>query len=271
MHKFIPTPSVSALSFGPFAIHFYALCIIVGTIFAIVLGDRRFRARGGGINIVSDVAIITVPAGIIGGRLYHLITSPDAYFGEGGRPMDAFKIWEGGLGIWGAIACGTLAAWWQLNRLQKRGRAGVLNFAIFADALAPGILLAQALGRVGNWFNAELFGRPTKLPWGLEIPVDSRPVGYQSFATFHPTFLYEALWCLFVAVLLVKYESRFKEGQGFLFYVAAYCLGRFFIEMVRIDDAHHIFGIRINVFVSAIVGSVAAYLFWKKRGVDSQL
>lgn len=265
MREFIPTPSSSSFSIGPFTVHFYALCIISGIVVAIFLGDRRYRRAGGGVNVVADVAIASVPAGIIGGRLYHVITSPDAYFGPHGRPLDAFKIWQGGLGIWGAVALGTLAAWWQFERLRRNGRSGLLSFALFADALAPGILIAQAIGRFGNWFNAELFGRPTRLPWGLEIPATSRPIGYESFQTFHPTFLYEAIWCLTIALLIFSLEKKLQPGQVFFFYVWAYCAGRFFIELVRIDEAHKIFGVRINAVVSAIVGVAFGIAFWRAK------
>jgi prolipoprotein diacylglyceryl transferase len=259
----IPTPARSEFSIGPFTIHFYALCIIAGIAIAIWLGDRRFRRLGGGPNVVIDVAVVAVPAGIIGGRIYHLITSPDAYFGSGGRPLDAFKIWQGGLGIWGAIALGTLGAWWQYRRLARRGRTELLSFAHFADALAPGVLFAQALGRIGNWFNAELFGKPTSLPWALQIPMADRPVGFESYATFHPTFLYESLWCIGVAILLIALEHRFVAGQGFLFYITAYCVGRFFIESLRIDAAHKLAGLRVNEWVSVIVAT-ASFAFFRR-------
>jgi prolipoprotein diacylglyceryl transferase len=263
MHRSIPTPSVSSVSLGPLTIHFYALCIIAGIAIAIYLGDKRYKRAGGGENVVADVAIAAVPAGIIGGRIYHLITSPDAYFGSHGRPMDAFKIWNGGMGIWGAVALGTLVAWWHHGRLKRRGRAGLLSFAKFADAMAPGLLFAQALGRLGNWFNGELFGRPTALPWGLKIPLALRPPGYEKFQTFQPTFLYEALWCLLVAFALIALEHRFKPGQAFLFYIGAYCVGRLFTESLRIDTAHIIAGLRVNVWMSIFVGLSATLLFWR--------
>lgn len=263
MHSSIPTPSISSFSVGPLTIHFYALFIIIGIAIAIYLGDKRFRRAGGGENVVADVALAAVPAGIIGGRIYHLITSPDAYFGSHGQPMDAFKIWNGGMGIWGAVALGTLAAKWQFDRLRRRGRVGRPSFASFTDALAPGLLLAQAIGRLGNWFNGELFGRPTKLPWGLQIPLNLRPPGYESYQTFQPTFLYEALWCIFVAILLIALEHKFKPGQGFLFYIAAYCVGRLFIESLRIDAAHTLAGLRVNVWMSIFVALVASFLFWR--------
>lgn len=270
MRRWIPTPSISSFSVGPLTVHFYALCIITGIAIAIYLGDKRYRRSGGGANVVADVAIAAVPAGIIGGRLYHLITSPDAYFGADGRPMDAFKIWNGGMGIWGAVALGTLVAWWQHERLRRRGREGLLSFAEFADALAPGLLLAQAVGRLGNWFNGELFGRPTSLPWGLQIPVGLRPEGYEAYSTFQPTFLYEALWCVFVALLLMSLEHKFKPGQGFLFYVAAYSVGRLFIESLRVDTAHTIAGLRVNIWMSILLVIAASIQFLRagrRRGM----
>ena len=270
MFRSIPTPSISEIAVGPLTIHFYALFIVTGIGLAIYLGDRRYQRAGGGKNIVSDVAIAAVPAGIIAGRLYHLITSPDAYFGSNGHPLDAFKIWQGGLGIWGAIALGTFVAWRQHERLRRQGRSGMLSFAQFADALAPGVLLAQAIGRFGNWFNGELFGKPTTLPWGLEIPLVSRPVGYESFQTFQPTFLYESLWCILVAFLIITLERKFKPGQGFLFYVSGYSVGRFFVESMRIDNAHTIAGLRVNVWVSVIVALGAAYLFWRRGRSDQK-
>ncbi|TRZ84344.1 MAG: prolipoprotein diacylglyceryl transferase [Streptomycetaceae bacterium] len=263
MHFFIPTPSKSLVGLGPFTIHFYALCIIAGIVIAIWLGDKRFRRFGGAHNVVADVAIFAVPAGIIGGRLYHLLTSPDAYFGSHGHPLDAFKIWNGGLGIWGAIALGTYVAFWKFNQLNTSRKTGVHSFAVFADALAPGVLFAQAIGRFGNWFNGELFGKPTTLPWGLEIPTSLRPTGYEQFSTFHPTFLYESLWCILIAVLLMKLERSFKPGQSFIFYIGGYCLGRFFFEILRIDSAHSFAGLRVNAWMSLLIAGSAVTLFIK--------
>ena len=269
MLRFIPTPTSSQIGIGPFTIHFYALCIISGIVIAIWLGDRRFRAFGGAEHIVADVAIAAVPAGIIGGRLYHLATSPDDYFGSHGHPLDAFKIWNGGLGIWGAIALGTYVAWWRFKQLQLSGREGMLSFAVFADALAPGVLFAQAIGRFGNWFNGELFGRPTTMPWGLEIPASLRPVGYEQYATFHPTFLYESLWCIMVAIVLIKATTSFRPGQSFTFYIGAYCVGRFFFELLRIDSAHVVFGLRVNAWMSVFV-AISAVMLFIRQGRDVQ-
>lgn len=255
-----PTPSNSALEIGPLTIHYYALCIITGVAVAIWLGDKRFRAATPlGAHVVSEVAITAVPAGVIGGRLYHVISSPSAYFGSNGNPLAAFKIWEGGLGIWGAISLGLLGAFLRYRSLQKR--IELPSFAVFADALAPGILLAQAIGRFGNWFNGELFGRPLDTWWALDVPFKYRPYGYSQFESFHPTFLYEALWCTLVAVVLISFGNRWKPGQVFAGYVFAYCLGRFFIELIRIDSANTIAGLRVNVWVSVIVALSALGFF----------
>ena len=255
-----PTPTQSALEIGPLTIHFYALCIITGIAVAIWLGDKRFRAKAvNGKSVVSEVAITAVPVGIIGGRIYHVISSPSAYFGSEGNPLDAFKIWEGGLGIWGAISLGLFGAYLRYRSLQKR--IELPSFAVFADALAPGVLFAQAIGRFGNWFNGELFGRPLDTWWALDVPFKYRPFGYTEFESFHPTFLYEAIWCVLVAVVLLKFGNTLKAGQVFAAYVFAYCFGRFFIELIRIDSANTIAGLRVNVWVSLIVGIGSALFF----------
>ena len=255
-----PTPTQSALEIGPLTIHFYALCIITGIAIAIWLGDKRFRAQAiNGRSVVSEVAITAVPVGIIGGRIYHVISSPSAYFGANGNPVDALKIWQGGLGIWGAISLGILGAYVRYRTLQKR--IDLPSFAVFVDALAPGILFAQAIGRFGNWFNGELFGRPLDTWWALDVPTRYRPFGYSQFESFHPTFLYEAIWCTFVATLLIVFGKRLKAGQVFAAYVFAYCFGRFFIELIRIDSANTIAGLRVNVWVSVIVAIGAALIF----------
>ena len=256
MNRSIPTPSISVLELGPLTIHLYALCIIAGIVVAVWLGDKRFKAHGANLeNVVADVAIWAVPFGIIGGRLYHVISSPSDYFGKNGNPIDALKIWQGGLGIWGAISVGAIAAYFAYK--QARKKKDLPSFRYFLDALAPGILLAQAIGRLGNWFNGELFGRPTDLPWALQIPVSKRPDGYTSFETFHPTFLYELIWCSAVAVLLILIGKKLAAGQVFSAYVALYCVGRLVIETIRVDEANLIAGLRVNVWVSAIVAIVA--------------
>lgn len=245
----------------------YALCIIAGVGVAIWLGDKRFnRITPNGASVVSEVAITAVPLGIIGGRIYHVITSPDAYFGSGGHPLDAFKIWEGGLGIWGAVTLGTVAAWLRYRALAKK--IELPRFAYFMDALAPGVLLAQAIGRFGNWFNIELFGRPLDAPWALQVPLLNRPDGYTQFATFHPTFAYEAIWCAVLAVLLIKFGKKLKAGQVFSLYIFGYCIGRAGIESIRIDEAHIIAGLRINIWVSLIVAIGALATFFRANKVN---
>jgi len=238
----------------------YALCIITGIAVAISLGDKRFRTvASNGKSVVSEVAITAVPFGIIGGRIYHVISSPDAYFGSQGNPLDALKIWEGGLGIWGAISLGTIAAWLRYRSLAQR--IDLPAFAYFMDALAPGVLFAQAIGRFGNWFNIELFGRPLDAPWALSVPLLSRPNGFTQFATFHPTFLYEAIWSTALAFLLIRFSQRFRPGQLFALYIFGYCIGRIGIEAIRIDQAHEIFGLRLNIWVGLFVAIGALISF----------
>ena len=227
---------------------------------AIWLGNRRFvSAFPQGSGIVSDVAVIAVPAGLIGGRIYHVISSPSQYFGANGKPLDALKIWQGGLGIWGAISLGAVGAFFTYRHLARS--RDLPQFRYFLDALAPGILFAQAIGRWGNWFNGELYGRPTDLPWALEIPRNLRTIEYRDFETFHPTFLYESLWCLLIGLLLIKFSPRLLGGQIFSLYIFSYCVGRLVFEALRIDEANLIFGVRINIFVAVIVGSLAALSF----------
>ncbi|MFD8200314.1 prolipoprotein diacylglyceryl transferase [Streptomyces sp. NPDC059701] len=253
---FIPSPSRGVLHLGPIPLRGYAFCIIIGVFVAVWLGNKRWIARGGRAGTVADIAVWAVPFGLIGGRLYHVITDYELYFSDGRDWVDAFKIWEGGLGIWGAIALGALGAW---IGARRRG----IPMPAYADAVAPGIALAQALGRWGNWFNQELYGRATDLPWALKITssADGRVPG-----TYHPTFLYESLWCIGVALLVIWADRRFKLGHGraFALYVAAYCAGRFWIEYMRVDDAHHILGLRLNnwtalfVFLLAVVYMVVS-------------
>ncbi|MGH8829101.1 MAG: prolipoprotein diacylglyceryl transferase, partial [Jiangellaceae bacterium] len=251
----IPSPSESVWHLGPLPLRAYALCIIAGIVVAIWLGNKRWIARGGEPGVVGDISVWAVPFGIIGGRLYHVITDNQLYFGEGTDPWRAFAIWEGGLGIWGAIALGGVGAW---IGCRRRG----VPLPAMADALAPGIVLAQAIGRWGNWFNQELFGRPTDLPWALQVSDDiARDAGYPAGTTFHPTFLYESLWAVLVAVVLIWADKRFRMGHGrvFALYVAGYTLGRGFFEYLRIDPANEIFGLRVNLWVSGLVflGAVA--------------
>lgn len=269
MVELIPSPTTSTLSIGPLTIHFYALCIITGIAVAIWLGRWRYANLGGNPDDVSEVAIWAVPFGIIGGRIYHVISSPQQYFGEDSNPVDALRIWQGGLGIWGAISLGTIGAY-----VYFKTHTTTLSFAKLLDSLAPGVIIAQAIGRIGNYFNQEVFGKPTTLPWALEIEAKNRSVGYEEFATFHPTFLYELLWCLLIAFLLIKlpgflYSISRNPGDIFALYIAGYTAGRFWIEALRIDEANYILGLRLNIWVSVIVfGSAVIYLFRSKRGVN---
>ena len=247
---FIPSPSQGTWNLGPLPLRAYALLIIAGIIVAIVVGSRRYVARGGSAGVIGDIALWAVPFGIIGGRLYHVITDWQLYFAPGGSGIiGALRIWDGGLGIWGAVALGALGAW-----IGAR-RAGVALPPV-ADAVAPAIALAQAIGRWGNYFNQELFGKPTIVPWALEIDPAHRPAGYEQYATFQPTFLYESLWLLAMVLVLIWADRRFRMGHGrvFALYVLLYCIGRFWIESLRIDDAHHILGLRLNDWTSILVG-----------------
>lgn len=253
--NYIPTPAVSEFTVGPLTFHAYALCIIAGVFAAIWIGDRRYRNFGGASGVVSDLAIWVVPAGVIGGRLYHVITTPENFFGKNGNPGDIIKIWEGGLGIWGAISLGALTAYWRYQKLLANPET--IPFTRFLDALAPGLLVAQGIGRFGNWFNGELFGSPTNLPWALEIPRYLRPRETIDFATYHPTFLYEAICNFTLAVILIKLTNRFSSGALFPIYIAGYCTYRFFIEGLRVDSAHVIAGLRLNQWVSLAIGFLA--------------
>jgi prolipoprotein diacylglyceryl transferase len=246
----IPSPSQGVWNLGPLPIRAYALCIIAGIVLAVWWGNRRYVERGGEPGVIMDIAIWAVPFGIVGGRLYHVITDNQLYFGPNGAGLGAaLRIWDGGLGIWGAVALGAVGTW-----IGAR-RAGVLLPPV-ADAVAPGVAAAQALGRWGNYFNQELFGAPTNAPWGLEIDLAHRPAGYEQFTTFHPTFLYESLWMIGVAFAVVWTDRRFRLGHGrvFALYVLLYCTGRLWIESLRIDEAHHILGLRLNVWTSIVVG-----------------
>ncbi len=266
----LPSPDSNILELGPISVRYYALSIILGVVVAVMFGSRRAQAMGAPKSLVSDVAVIAVPAGVIGGRIYHVVTSPDEYFGSGGDPLSALYIWEGGLGIWGAIGLGGIGAWVAFRYLKRRGEVGI-SFAQFADAIAPGILFAQAIGRFGNWFNQELFGRPSDLPWALEIDARYRPLEYGQFETFHPTFLYEAIWCTIVALLLIRLTTRLSSNPGRIFalYVALYSFGRLLIEQLRIDEANEIFGFRLNTW-TAVIAIVLALLVFRNLKVKDQ-
>src|SRR5690625_643377 len=220
----IPSPDQAVWYLGPLPLRAYALAIIAGIIVGGWVGSARYRKRGGPEGLIVDALMWAVPAGIIGARIYHVISTPGPYFGPGGDPLKALYIWEGGLGVWGAIPAGALVAWLYLRR---RG----LRLSVFADALAPGILIAQAIGRIGNYFNQELFGAPTDLPWGLQISQaaqHAQGLDYPAGTLFHPTFLYELLWNLAAAGVLIALDRRLRlsHGRVFWLYVAFYTVGR---------------------------------------------
>lgn len=251
---YIPSPQQGTWNLGPIPIRAYALLIVAGIVLAAWLGNKRYLARGGAPGAIYDIAIWAVPFGIIGGRLYHVLSDWQLYFGEHGRGWVAtLRIWDGGLGIWGAIALGALGAWIATKRLG-------VPLPPVADAIAPGIAFAQAIGRWGNWFNQELFGAPTDLPWGLVIDLPYRPAGYLEFETFHPTFLYESIWLVGVGFVVMWADKRFRMGHGrvFALYVLLYTTGRLWIEALRIDDANHILGLRLNIWTAGLVGLGAA-------------
>jgi prolipoprotein diacylglyceryl transferase len=242
----IPSPSTNVVHVGPFVVHVYGLLYVLAVVAAVAITRRRWAARGGSRELVYDVALWAVPAGIVGGRLYFLATTPGDAFEHWWGPL---AVWEGGLGIWGGIAAGTIVGLWRVRR------AGA-SLANFLDAAAPALLVAQAIGRVGNYFNQELFGRPTDLPWALEIDRDHRPDRYLADPTFHPTFLYELLWNLALAAALVWLDSRRRVRPPGLFalYVAGYCAFRIVDELLRVDAAAHVLGVRWNLLL-AIAGT----------------
>ncbi|MGW1341624.1 prolipoprotein diacylglyceryl transferase [Kribbella sp. NPDC002412] len=252
----IPSPSQGVWHLGPLPIRAYALCILAGIFAGYWLGRRRWVARGGSPTVLADIMFWAIPFGLVGARIYHVITDAELYFGPGENPVDALKIWNGGLGIWGAIGFGALGAWIACRRAK-------VPFLAVADAMAPGLALAQIFGRFGNYFNQELFGKPTDLPWGLEIAFNHRPEGFKDFATFHPTFLYEALWNAGVIALIILAGRRFTLGHGraFFLYVAAYTAGRAWIENMRIDTVNHFLGLRLNVWTSFVLFVLAVVAF----------
>jgi len=251
----IPSPGRGVWHLGPLPVRGYALCIILGVIVAVWIGDKRWVQRGGRPGTVGDVAVWAVPFGLVGGRLYHVLTDPELYFGEGKSPITALYVWRGGLGLWGAIALGALGAY---IACKRRG----IRFPAFADALAPGIVIAQGIGRWGNWFNQELYGKPTDLPWGLHIDKAHRE-DFPDETTFQPIFLYEFLWDLGVAGLVLWADRRFKLGHGraFALYVMAYTAGRGWIEMLRVDTVNHILGLRLNVWTSIVLFILSTIYF----------
>jgi prolipoprotein diacylglyceryl transferase len=264
MASYIPSPSQGVWYLGPVPIRAYALCIIAGILVAVWLTRRRWAAAGGNPDDVTDVVMWAVPFGIVGGRLYHVITDPELYFTAGHEPIRALFIWDGGLGIWGAVALGAVGAW---IGCRRKG----IRLADFADALAPGLVLAQAIGRWGNYFNQELYGAPTTLPWGLWIDPANRPADTPDVALYQPTFLYESLWDLGVLVLLLWAGKRFalRDGRLFALYVAAYTVGRAWVEALRVDHANHFLGLRLNDWTSLIVfAGAVTYLIVRRPHHD---
>jgi prolipoprotein diacylglyceryl transferase len=254
----IPSPKTGEFHLGPLLVHAYGLLYGVAVVTAVLIARRRWAARGGSPELVDDVALWGFPAGLIGGRLYHVVTSwnevPHTWWGP-------FAVWKGGLGIWGGIALGVLVGLW---RVRRRGE----DVPAFMDAAGvPALLVAQSIGRVGNWFNQELFGKPTSLPWGLEISPEHRPAQYAGDPTFHPTFLYEIVWNLALATLLVWLGRRHEVRAPGLFalYVAGYSAFRIFEELLRVDPAHHVLGLRLNLFVAIALTIAGLAWFWRSQ------
>jgi prolipoprotein diacylglyceryl transferase len=260
---FISSPPTNGFHLGPLFVHAYGLAYVLAVAAAVAVTMRRWEAQGGKGDLVYEVALWGFPAGIIGGRLYFLATSwnevPPHWWGP-------FAIWKGGLGIWGGIAGGTLAGLWVLRR---RGA----NIPVFLDAAAPALLVAQAIGRIGNYFNQELFGGPTSLPWGLQISPAHRPVGYAQYATFHPTFLYELIWNLLLAGALISLGRRraIRAPGLFALYVAGYSFARIGEELLRVDPAHHILGLRLNFYVASVLclAGIAWFIRIQRAGAKS--
>lgn len=277
---YIPSPTISQFSIGPVTIHIYALCILMGVVLAVWITTTRWKKLGGNFDQVLDITLVSVPAGIIGARLYHIITTPERFFGPDGDWAEMFRIWNGGLGIWGGVLFGALAAWaWCRHKHYP--------MALLADAIAPGLLVAQAVGRLGNWFNQELYGAPTTLPWGLKLNMEGTAIGHSeqcydgatcpSGTLFHPTFLYEMIWNLIGAAIIVyigsKAMKKLKAGSLFAVYIMWYTLGRTWIESLRIDYAHEFLGVRINVWVSMavfVLGAVS-FIVVQQMGKDTDL
>jgi prolipoprotein diacylglyceryl transferase len=265
----IPSPTSGVWHLGLFPLRAYALCILAGIAVAVWVTGRRLRERGHAVEKAIDISAWAVPFGIVGGRLYHVVTTPEPYWGEGGHPLHALYIWQGGLGIWGAIALGTLGAWIG----ARRHGVPLLDYA---DAAVPGVALAQAIGRWGNWFNNELYGRATDVPWALEIHCWDQGAGKATtcpgtsstvLGTFHPTFLYECLFLLLLALVLLLVDRRFplRRGQLFGVYVAGYPLGRIVVEKMRTDEAETILGQRLNVWTSIVVFLLGLAIVWWNR------
>ena len=259
---YIPSPSTNGLSIGSVRLHVYGLLIACGVAAAVWLAQKRWSAIGGRAGTMAALAVWGVPGGLIGARVYSLATSWNIDT-EGGRIVDAFEIWRGGLGIWGGIVGGIFTGWIGVRR------AG-LRLAPLLDCVAPAFALAQAIGRWGNYFNQELYGSPSKLPWAVKIDA---PSGYPPGTTFQPTFLYECIWDLVVCLAVIQIEKRFRIRRGYLVaaYAALYTFGRFFVEHLRVDPAHTFLGLRLNDWTSVVVFVAAiAILVWKGRAGDGE-
>jgi prolipoprotein diacylglyceryl transferase len=258
----IPSPAEGVWHLGPIPIRAYALCIIAGIVVAVIVSGRRLEARGGGErSVLADVATWAVPFGLVGARLYHLATNPELYWGKNGSgTLAAFKIWDGGLGIWGGVVFGALGAY---IAARRHG----INFALLADSVAVGLPLAQGIGRWGNYFNQELYGRPTHLPWALHIDPAHRLPQYANVALYQPTFLYESIWDIGIAFVVIVLDRRLHltRGRAFALYVMLYCVGRGWIEALRIDDAHRYLGLRLNDWTSVVVFLAALAFFVVRR------
>jgi prolipoprotein diacylglyceryl transferase len=271
----IPSPTQSVWHLGPLPLRAYAICIILGIVAACWVTEKRMRARGAPKSLVLDIAVWAVPAGIIGARIYHVLTSPGPYFGADGDPVKALYIWEGGLGIGGSVAGGAVGAWIACRRLG-------IPLTFVAACLAPGLPLAQGIGRLGNWFNNELYGSATTLPWGLKVyefdtaagkAVETATGEPSVLGTFHPAFLYELLWDIGVAVLIWQLDKRYRFGKAkaFALYVMAYCVGRFWIELLRTDPANHFLGMRLNNWTAIVVFVGALIYFLRVKGPQEYL
>ncbi|WP_175955617.1 prolipoprotein diacylglyceryl transferase [Schaalia sp. Marseille-Q2122] len=258
----IPSPSQSVWWLGPIPLRAYGILIVLGMFVAIYIGKKRYAQRGGDGELLYDIAMWAIPMGIVGARLYHVITTPDDFFSSWEAMAAIPRIWEGGLAIWGGVSAGALGAWIAVRRAGQR-------IGPLADSLAPGILVAQAIGRWGNWANQELFGSPTTLPWGLQIDDAHLPPGYESGTLFHPTFLYESLWNVTMAIIIVILDRRlkFRSGQVFTLYLMAYGTGRIIMETMRLDEAHEYLGIRLNAWTSifAILLACVLFVYFQRR------
>ena len=257
----LPSPSTGVWHLGPLPIRAYALCIGLGIVVAVFLTQRRWKNRGRDPEQVINIVVWAVPFGIVGARIYHLITDPELYFARGKHPLQALEIWHGGLGIWGAVAGGAVGA---LIACRRQG----VSLVDFAGAVAPALPVAQAIGRWGNYFNQELFGGPSGLPWAVLIDPAHRPVGTPNIGAYQPTFLYECLWDLGVAAAVIWAERRFRLGPGraFALYVALYTAGRGWVEALRVDHANHFLGLRLNDWTSLLVFAVSAGYLLLSRG-----